>query len=997
MLAKSREGVKGYIVNPDGVIMALTQGTDLLANVKMIEGIANGGRYVTAKSQEIADHYREVFGFEELDGMSMKLSDTALALYTNNKGKVTATSVRDNLGGFANENFSPAVRFSKDARSNLDQIAEMSQAEFNKNDAEFIQSGNYGFAVTSKIHEWRDSAMQNVDRFASALEQEFLEKFGGRKARMIFGGSGRKLNTNSTELLQKAMNLYIDSGTGSNLKKVEAYVKKLAAKGKALTGREYQQLDIMERMLTLTEEERAWADSTIRPYYEDFFSFAQEHELINSHVDNYVKRMWKMPKELRDRPVTWSGGATTGFQVIPTSGKPRSFDSIVDGWEAGMDLKGHGVIGNLQTYANEIGYTFANRRFVEYMRSLKDFKTDGVMFEVDPKTDPDFRPGPNYTQITIPGFAKPFHKLYARDDVANLLNRMGMKASHQIWDTDIAKFPRRISAMIKSTLLSISLFHHMAGLRSYRYGVPGQNFRGFKAYREGLKKIEEQTNFEPENLKKLGPAVDFLVKEGLTLGKTQDWDEAMLQESMLEDILSGRKGKASRRLLEAWQGMRRRKRSFTTGLFNRLFAGLKAQSAVMEMVHSTKKQEKKLGRALTEQELKLTAQQTATLINADFGGLHLGRMGRNPDLQRAAQLALLAPDWTESNWRTVTGMFKMPDRLGGGTLNNWINRRIGDNPELEGMTQVYRRFWKGAAMKVALDTALAQAAVLALFADEDERKEYFQFWKAQFKDLGTFSKGRWIALDFTPVARKLGIGDPEKRQQFSIAGHFKDILKVADLASLVKHKVGPIGKAAESFASMTDWKDSNFSSLEEILETGSLVSDNPFEKAPDGTSGMLSQSVAWFLYNLRGAAPIPLQEAASYLQGEQSGLATIARMGGADLREVSNKPAGQEKYEEINSEINELNKNLKDAQTVGDRRMIVEARKDIKRYDREHRNYKSQIGFTKVRLRPVNREIKDLTLKDETKGLTDREQRKLSRAKEKRAKIYAKFLKVIER
>jgi hypothetical protein len=739
----------------------------------------------------------------------------------------------------------------------------------------------------------------------------------------------------------------------------------------------------------MSEEERTWADSSIRSYYEDFFSFAKDNDLINSHVDNYVKRVWKMPKELRDRPIIWSGGSTTGFQVVPSSGKPRSFDSIVDGWEAGMDLKGEGVIPNLQTYANEIGYTFANRRFVDYMRSLKDFTTDGVMFEVDPKKDPDFRPGPNYTQITIPGFAKPFHKLYARDDVATLLNKMGMKASHQVWDTPLAKFPRRISAMIKSTLLSISLFHHMAGLRSFRYGVPGQNIRGFKAYREGLKKIEKQTGFEPENLKKLGPAVDFLVKEGLTLGKTQDWDEAMLQESMLEDILSGRTGKASRRLLEAWQGLRRRKRSFTTGLFNRLFAGLKAQSAVMEFVHSVKKQEKKLGRALNDHELKLTAQQSATLINADFGGLHLGRMGRNPDLQRAAQLALLAPDWTESNWRTVTGMIP--------GLNNKINKVIGDNPELEGMGKVYRRFWKGAAIKVALDTMLAQAAMLALFADEDEREEYFQFWKAQFKDFGTFAKGRWIALDFTPVARKLGIGDPEKRQQFSIAGHFKDILKVADLPSLVKHKVGPIGKAAESFASMTDWKDSNFSSLEDLIENGSLVSDNPFEKGPSGTSGMLSQSVSWFLYNLRGAAPIPMQEAARYLQGEQSGLATLARMGGADLREVSNKPAGQVKYEEINSEINELTKNLKDAQTVGDRRMIVEARKDIRRYDREHRNYKSQIGFTKIRLRPVNKVIKELTLKDETKGLTDREARKLSKAKEKRAKIYAKFLKVVER
>jgi hypothetical protein len=992
ILALKREGVPGkYVVKADGTIRAINPGMENSDIVRMIDAIVSGGTRVTAPNQQMADWYQKVYGFEVIDGLDMKLSDNAISLYTNEAGNTTITLVRDNLGGFENVNFSRSVRYSKEANKNLDKIINMSQENINIRDAEFIRTGNDKTSVLNKIHEWRDAAAQNVDRFTAALEQELLEKFGGRKSKIIGFGSGRRLNTADTELLQKAMNLYIDSGTGKNLEKVKAYIKKLAAIGlNNLTGKQYQQLDIMERMLALTEEERAWADANIRPYYEDFFSFAQEHNLIDSHVDNYVKRMWKRPKKLEGDTIVWSGGTTAGFKLVTDSGKQRSFDSIVDGWEADMQLQAEGVIPNLQAYANEIGYTFANRKFVDYMRSMIDFKTDGLMFEVDPRKNPDFRPGPNYRQITMPGFAKPFHKLFAEKELANQINRLGRTASSQIWDVPFVKFLRRINSSIKSTLLSVSLFHHLAGMRSYSYGVSGVHVNGIKAYKEGLKKIAEQTEFTDDNLKKLGPMIDFLVKEGLTLGKTQDWDEAAMQESFLEDFLSERTGRPARKLLEAWQYARRRKRAFTTGLFNRLFAGLKAESASMEFIHSVKKQEKKLDRHLNDAELKLTAQQVATLINADFGGLHLARMGRNPDLQRVAQLLLLAPDWTESNWRTVTGM--VPG------LNAKINKLIGDNPEVPGMDKVYRRFWGGIAVKGLLSVALAQAGILALFATDDERDEYWDFWKAQFKDAKSFAKGRWISIDFTPITRKLGIGDPEKRQVFSLLGHFKDVLKIGDPWSLIKHKISPAVKLVESGVTLTDWKGSRFTTIQELIERGELsAEEGKFADKIEGIN-MVSQIPSWAAYNLRGALPIPIGEVFQAVQGESSALASGHRMIGLDLRDVTHVPEGQRKYEEINAEINELEKALRDAQLVRDRRMIVEARKDIKRYDGFNKK-KSRIGLTRAQLRPINREIKKLELKAETtdKGLTTREEQKLVKLKAKRDKVYAKFLKVIER
>jgi hypothetical protein len=526
-------------------------------------------------------------------------------------------------------------------------------------------------------------------------------------------------------------------------------------------------------------------------------------------------------------------------------------------------------------------------------------------------------------------------------------------------------------------------------MRSYIYGVTGVHINGIAAYKEGLRKLDEQTLFDETSLKKLGPAVDFLVKEGLTLGKTQDWDESVMQESFLEDFLSNRTGKPSLKLLEAWQYSRRKKRGFTTGLFNRLFAGLKAEAATMEFVHSVKKQEKKHDRPLTDAELKLTAMQTAVLINADFGGLHLKRMGRNPDLQRAAQMILLAPDWTESNWRTVTGM--VPG------LNDKINKMIGDNPEVEGMSKVYRRFWGGIAVKGLLSVAMAQGAMLALFADEGEREEYWDFFGAQFSSWEKFAKGRWIGLDFTAVAREMGISDPEKRQVLSIMGHFKDVLKIADIPSLIKHKISPAVKLVESGVTMTDWKKARFNTLKELIESGSLVADNSFADPVKGSAGAVSQMPAWAAYNLRGAIPIPMGEVFQAIQGESSPLASGFRMFGVDVRDVRHVSAGQRKFEKLNTEINELDKNLADAQLVDDRRMITEARRDIKRYDRFNRK-KSQIGFTRTQLRPINKEIKKLELQAEHRdGLTTREERTLAREKKDRAEVYSKFLRVIER
>jgi hypothetical protein len=525
-------------------------------------------------------------------------------------------------------------------------------------------------------------------------------------------------------------------------------------------------------------------------------------------------------------------------------------------------------------------------------------------------------------------------------------------------------------------------------------GVSGKHWGQWnpvKAYKRGLKLIDEQATLDGE-YRTIGPVVDFLVREGLTIGKTQDWED-MGGVGWIEEGLLKTSGLIMQSALSKWRLAGRFRRGMTTGLFNRLFAGLKAEAGSIEFVHKINQKEKQLGRVLNDAELKTIAQQVAALVNADFGGLHHGRLNRSQKLQRALQLFLLAPDWTESNWRTVVeaipGAKKVPDI---------IRETFTDAPAPaknlmpEGMPGVYRKFWWGVAKRGILSTVMLQGAIMALLADDDEREDYWDHFKQQFTSLSQFSKGRWVELDFTPIARRLGWGDPDKRQTFNFLGHFKDILKIFSPSSLIKHKMSPAVRVGETMLLKTDWKGDEFSSIQEFLKTGSMTKDQ-FDSQP---STFWEQAPVIAMYNFRSSFPIFLSEGLRALTGESTFLSAGGKAIGMDVKDVRAQTPGQRKFEEINTEINELERNLKDAQTVRDRRMIVEARKDIRRYDGFNRK-KSRIGFTRAQLRPINKEIKRLQLIAETRDLTGREEQKLRKQKAKRDKVYAKFLKVIER
>jgi hypothetical protein len=293
----------------------------------------------------------------------------------------------------------------------------------------------------------------------------------------------------------------------------------------------------------------------------------------------------------------------------------------------------------------------------------------------------------------------------------------------------------------------------------------------------------------------------------------------------------------------------------------------------------------------------------------------------------------------------------------------------------------------------------AQLAVVSLFGDEEDWKEYAR-QRAEFFNPDTFAKGRWASVDVTPVARTLGLGPTNgKRIDLNVLGHFKDIMKAATPVDLAKHKISPVARLAESMVTRTDWKGDRFRTLEELFESEdwSLTAD-PYNdpKELQGWLDGVQQLVLASVYNVRQSFPIPLSEIAQAAMNESSWLTSLGRAGGVDVRDVRHKDPNEQFYWNKSQEVKKLERNLAEAKQVRDNRMITTAREDMRSYDNFNRT-KSRLGFARRRLSPLNKKIRALESKMEKSALSTHELLKLQDLKRRKADVYAKFADVLKR
>lgn len=642
----------------------------------------------------------------------------------------------------------------------------------------------------------------------------------------------------------------------------------------------------------------------LRTVYDQIGQQALSQNVIFNTIDNFVGRAWRIPKKM-------ATDIMQKFKTTSRHAKHRVFETILEGWSKGYELEVTGASNNLELLRNEIGRTIEDKRLISKLRKLEwrntgnpiivhkqlkgyeEIKHPNFTYWVpearikhgDTKVyGPKFRVHTNWGAIKADkkratklfdneGEARAWVRtqpdagefriekreylwrrepLYAPEEIAKRLNKiLGVSKLKGIGPIDtITKY----NAVFKSTILLTSLFHHQAFIRSYLLGTRHKTmaqWNVFKMYKEGLKAVNE-----------LGPEIELLVRNGLTLGKMQDWEENILRQ---EDTIIGRvldKTPYTKAFKEWANELRERQAKF---LFQNFGAGLKAQAALIEY--------KNLLKENPDLEPNERAKIVADLINDDFGGLHLQRMERNPTVQHIFRLMALAPDWTESNVNTM-----------------WKAFRSGEAAK----THLYRRFWASVITKGL--TAQIIANILLSFMDEEDFIERFKMaWKA-----GHF---RWLDIDVTPIYRLFG-GKSEARKYFGIFGHFRDPMKfIIHPIRSAKHKGSVFFRIFLEALTGTDWKGHRFTNISEILgydDKGLYVRETEEHKLGEPKGGKLRLKtvtplvgkkgpIGWrkipsyMISQLRGITPVQVQNFIAWQQGQIEGFDAVGRSIGAHV------------------------------------------------------------------------------------------------------------------
>lgn len=429
----------------------------------------------------------------------------------------------------------------------------------------------------------------------------------------------------------------------------------------------------------------------------------------------------------------------------------------------------------------------------------------------------------------------------------------------------------KANAVLKKWVLNMSLYHHMAFMRSYHLGV-GKKGKGNRtvlgAYKNGLKAIEE-----------MNADLELMIENGLTLGLIQDWEQWLLSQgkSQIKEWMN--KYKATEAISNKVLNLRD---GWTDFLFQRFGAGLKAQAALIEFKFYKEKFADKL--ASGEMSESQIAAAVAELMNNDFGGLHLERMGRNKTLQHIMRMSLLAPDWTESNVRTMTQMFSK-DAL---------------------VRKVHQDFWKRSIFKGLGITAALNVVLAALDDDED----YFDKMKKAW-EVGNL---RWTYLDVTPLWELFGYNGTDEKY-VSLIGHFKDVFKFLRYPGRsLKHKSSPVLGIIDDFFTGTDWKGYEFTTIGDFLGVDqdtalgkmlkSTTSDGElkFKTNRYGGSGTTDfyQYLSFLLYEITSKQPIAAQNIAAVFLNDTHPTEAAARSFGMDVASTYYW-VDEERFEELSS------------------------------------------------------------------------------------------------
>jgi len=562
----------------------------------------------------------------------------------------------------------------------------------------------------------------------------------------------------------------------------------------------------IKRVAEMSPEQIEFVERTIQEN-QVLSQFAKDNEIINNFHENYAARIWK-----------WAGkkgkALQAKFATMTGRQRQRTLGSILAGWEMGLELEVTGVIEAQEVARRQIAQVIIDRNLLEL--GIKG----GLFATTSPGRGWKLVKNPNFQKWTWAGKAEEgkaygagvfidpdgnlFHRvpIYAEKKLATYLNNaLGSSAIRELPGVGTLS---KYNAIIKQQILFFSAFHHQAYLRSFMLASRGINPRS--AYYAGKAAIE---NFDPE--------LTLLIHEGMTVGREQDYQRSYAEQQTLI-------GKAIDKvpMVGAVKDTLLRWRDHQLDfLFHKLGPYLKVQAALLDYRARVKANESKLadGR-ISHREI---AHAVAREMNHDFGGLNLRRRGRNPTAQHIFQLLALAPDWTESNIRSMTAAFAKGE-----------------------MGKVHRAMWGRIALK-GVGIIILSNLLLSAWDDETFWSRYQKAWKA--------GNLKWMDIDVTPIYRGLG-GEDGKRKYFNFLGHFRDPAKfTVDPWRAAKGKGSVLTRMALDAITGEDWRGRKFTSIGDLFRKGEVVKWEAFGGGPLEWE----QTPSFLLWQAKQATPIQMQ------------------------------------------------------------------------------------------------------------------------------------------
>jgi hypothetical protein len=722
----------------------------------------------------------------------------------------------------------------------------------------------------SQVVEPEHLASTEAEMEASAQYETIRNRWLGEKAVDVIKAANEKkrLQTELRESLgkkkydaevqdiDKAIQIYIDTKRSPD--HFNQYYDKLTP----------EQKKIADLSQNLSKEAKATADK-ISESYKKIGLEALEEDVIRNVLDNYAGRIWETPKG--------KGETFRKFGITTRHAKQRKFTTILEGMANGFNLEIEGATSNLEILKQEIDKTIEDKRFIKSLQKIKDIdgnpllstkqlegytKVEHPNFKiwkrVGQEVEGDIYKNARNFFVTEDGIVYERKELYAPKEQANNLNNiLGISKLEGVPGIRTAT---KYNAIFKAWILQSSFFHHMAFARSYYLGTNKKTWKEMnlrQAWRQGVRMVEQEH-----------PLIMHGIRNGLTLNLRQDWEEHLLREkTIFGKVLD--KTKASKFTKDKINSLRQQQTDF---LFGEMGAGLKAKAFQIEYRNQIQEH--------PSENPDVLAERVADLINDDFGGLNLKRMGRNPTLQHIFRLMALAPDWTESNVRSMVKVFS--------TGGDKAKRRF------------YQKFWTGVLMKGATATVLANF-LMAGGDDEEFVKNYKIAWEQ--------GNLKWMAVDITPLYKLLG-GKTLQRKYFTPIGHFKDVFKfISHPIRSAKHKGSVLFKFFQELLTGKDWAGRRYTTAAELLgidDKGKYKTSRKgkYRKGDPKGGKLAGKTVTWgyggggpvefpqipsfALAQIRGLQPVQVQNLMSWLLGEMEGFDAIGNSMGLGITSTYN-------------------------------------------------------------------------------------------------------------